>query len=199
GDVLEYKWVVSDFSNTVESDVYEVLIESGVTVGYVEDFEGDVWPDGWESFGREDSWEGGVPTYVRGDAVSGENVYATTDDGDDAPDVWDSFGREDSWEWGVPTSGPGEASSGDNVYATNLDGDYAPIMDATLVMPAVTLPEGEAYLQFDQWHHFMGPTYPGEPSDYGYVVVSEDADMDEWDELARLEEKSDGWEKVEED
>lgn len=112
------------------------------------------------------------------------------------PSGWESFGEEDSWEWGEPTSGPEEAYTGDNVYATNLDGEYANNMDATLVMPPITLPEGESYLQFDHWYEFelLASIIP---YDFGYVVVSTDGE--EWTELATYEGESDGWEHAEVD
>lgn len=109
---------------------------------------------------------------------------------------WDSFGEENSWEWGEPTSGPGEANTGDNVYATNLDGEYANEMDATLMLPPVTLPDGEAYLQFDHWHD-LEIFASGSAWDFGYVVVS--TDMENWTELATYEGLTDDWESAEVD
>src|SRR5699024_8970635 len=90
-----------------------------------------------------------------------------------------------------PTSGPEEAMSGDNVYATNLSGNYANYMDATLVIPPVTLPEGDAYLQIDHWYD-LEIFSSGNAYDFGYVVVS--TDMEDWTELATYEGLSDGWE-----
>lgn len=119
------------------------------------------------------------------------------EDFENEPSDWTSFGRHDSWEWGLPTSGPEEASVGEHVYATNLAGDYDYMIDATLVMPQITLPEGEAYLQFDQWYSFIGPSYPGESGDYGYVVVSTDQNHEEWTRLMTITDKSDGWERAE--
>src|SRR5690606_13182775 len=85
------------------------------------------------------------------------------------------------WERAVPTSGPGEAVSGENVYATDLDANYPSRMDATLLMPAISLPEGESYLQFKSWHNFERSSSTGRDWDYGQVVIS--TDLEEWTEL----------------
>src|SRR5699024_61595 len=105
------------------------------------------------------------------------------------PIGWHSFGSHDSWEWGVPESGPGEAKTGENVYATNLDGSYPNDSDATLLMPAIDLPEGESYLQFDWWYDLE------EVHDYAWVYVSED--QEEWKSKKVGFYDSDGWESVE--
>lgn len=104
---------------------------------------------------------------------------------------WQSFGEENSWEWGEPTSGPEEAMSGDNVYATNLSGNYENKMDATLVIPPVTVPEGGAYLQMDHWYD-LEIFSSGSAYDFGYVVVS--SDMENWTKLSTYKGLSDGWE-----
>lgn len=84
-DVLEgeltYTITVSDFGgNDVVSDEYTVSIDSGITVGYSADFEGPAI--GWQLYGDNISWERGEPTSGPGEAVSGENVYATSLSGD---------------------------------------------------------------------------------------------------------------------
>ena len=96
-------------------------------------------------------------------------------DFESTPAGWASFGDNDSWEWGEPASGPGEAASGDKVYATNLSGDYENSSDAILMMPPVDLPEGESYLQFNNWYNIENNW------DYGYVVISED--QENWNVL----------------
>lgn len=116
------------------------------------------------------------------------------EDFEEEPIDWYSFGRNDSWEWGVPTSGPEKAYVGENVYATNLHGHYDPIMDATLVMPQITLPDDqEAYLQFAHWYRFVGPAYPGESADYGHVVISTDQDQHEWETIETYTGSSGEW------
>ena len=112
------------------------------------------------------------------------------EDFEQSPVGWISFGNKNSWEWGVPTSGPGNAASGEKVYATNLSGNYETNMNATLVMPPVDLPEGEAYLQFKQWHNFEQST-SGRAWDYGHVFIS--TDMEEWTQLAMIQGVSEGW------
>src|SRR5690606_10361974 len=102
------------------------------------------------------------------------------EDFEDAAAGWTSFGEMNSWEQGVPTSGPGNAASGENVYATNLDGAYDSNMNATLVLPPVDLPEGQAYLQFKHWHSFE-QSASGTAWDYGHVFVS--SDQREWTQL----------------
>ncbi|MGP4062849.1 S8 family serine peptidase [Halobacillus sp. H74] len=80
GDMLEYKLFVTDFGgNEVESDIYSVTLEDGITVGYSQDFE--TTPAGWVSFGESNSWEWGVPVSGPEGAASGEKVYATNLDG----------------------------------------------------------------------------------------------------------------------
>lgn len=80
GDTLEYKLYVTDFGgNEVETDVYSVALESGITVGYSQDFE--TTPAGWVSFGENNSWEWGEPVSGPEGAASGEKVYATNLDG----------------------------------------------------------------------------------------------------------------------
>ncbi|GAB3798958.1 S8 family serine peptidase [Virgibacillus kimchii] len=76
GDTLDYRWSIHDFNgNETVTDVYTVSIEEGVGEGYIEDFEG--YPDGWYSFGRNNSWEWGIPTYGPDGAPSGEKVAGT--------------------------------------------------------------------------------------------------------------------------
>lgn len=76
GSSLHYRWKITDFGNNeVTSDVYDVNVSPGITIGYSEDFES--YPVGWVSYGENDSWEWGVPTSGPGSAFSGENVYAT--------------------------------------------------------------------------------------------------------------------------
>src|SRR5699024_6834574 len=110
---------------------------------------------------------------------------------EEEPVGWSSFGIGNDWEWGIPTSGPGEAASGDHVYATNLDGSYQHGADATLVMPAVNLSEGENYLHFDLWYDFE------EIHDTGYVYVS--TDQEEWKSVRTFFYDSDGWQQLEAD
>lgn len=76
GESLQYWWTIDDFSgNRTKSDVYEVDIRLGVEPGYVEDFEG--YPDGWYSYGTNNSWEWGVPEFGPDKAASGEKVMGT--------------------------------------------------------------------------------------------------------------------------
>ncbi|MGP4108946.1 S8 family serine peptidase [Virgibacillus sp. L01] len=112
------------------------------------------------------------------------------------PIGWTSFGEMNSWEWGVPTSGPGNAASGENVYATNLAGEYESDMNATLVMPPVDLPEGNAYLQFNQWHN-LEMYSSGTAYDFGHIFVS--TDQEEWTQLLEVKGETDGWESAEVD
>ncbi|MFA1822497.1 S8 family serine peptidase [Virgibacillus oceani] len=80
GDEFTYHFVINDYGgNEVTTDIYEVNIEQGITVGYFQDFE--TAPNGWISYGENNSWEWGIPTYGP-DAYSGERVYATNLDGD---------------------------------------------------------------------------------------------------------------------
>jgi len=80
-DSLTYKWIVRDFGeNDVTSDEYVVDVKPGITTGYSEDFENN--PEGWTSFGENNSWALGTPTSGPENAASGENVYATNLDGD---------------------------------------------------------------------------------------------------------------------
>lgn len=73
---FEYWWEIDDFSSKkTKTDVYQVQIKEGVKRGYFEDFEG--YPDGWYSFGINNSWEWGKPTYGPKQAASGENVIGT--------------------------------------------------------------------------------------------------------------------------
>ena len=117
-----------------------------------------------------------------------------SEDFESTPTGWTSFGENDSWEWGEPTSGPGSAASGDKVYATNLDGEYEANTNATLVMPPVDLPEGDAFLQFNQWHE-LEKYDSGGAYDFGHIMIS--TDQEEWEQLARFEGLTDDWENVE--
>ncbi|MEK5105147.1 S8 family serine peptidase [Cytobacillus sp. FSL K6-0129] len=73
---VSYKFIVTDFGgNTVESDMYEVSVLPGITVGYSTDFEST--PAGWTSSGAANNWEWGVPTTGPESAFSGEKVFAT--------------------------------------------------------------------------------------------------------------------------
>lgn len=83
GSEFTYKWTVRDYNNNeVESDEYRVELVEPVTVGYFEDFEGDLV--GWRTEGSlaTSPWEHGVPTSGPEEAYSGENVYATVLDGE---------------------------------------------------------------------------------------------------------------------
>ncbi|PAV27587.1 peptidase S8, partial [Virgibacillus profundi] len=80
GDSFTYQWVINDFGNNeVTSDEYVVAVEQGITVGYSEDFENT--PVGWTSYGMNNYWEWGEPTFGPGKAFSGDNVYGTNLDG----------------------------------------------------------------------------------------------------------------------
>lgn len=98
---------------------------------------------------------------------------------------WSVFGTNSSWERGIPTSGPEEAVSGENVYATNLSGLYNNSENSTLVMPPVDLPEGESYLQYSQWYNLENNW------DFAHVFIS--TDMENWTQLNRITNVSDGW------
>ena len=113
-----------------------------------------------------------------------------SEDLESQPVGWTSFGNQNSWEWGKPTSGPGNAASGEKVYATNLAGNYANSMNATLVMPPIDLPEGNAFLQFKQWFNFEKST-SGREYDYGTVFVS--TNNEDWTQLMRVSGASNGW------
>lgn len=140
---FDYHFVITDFGgNQTTTDTYSINIEPGITVGYFQDFESE--PVGWSVFGT--------------------NI---------------------SWDRGVPTSGPGEAVSGENVYATNLSGLYNNSENSTLVMPPIDLPEGESYLQFSQWYNLENNW------DFGHVFIS--TDMENWEQLVRFTNVSDGW------
>lgn len=76
GNSFNYKWTINDFGNNeVESENYTIEVKQGITVGYFENFE--TTPNGWTSFGENNTWEWGVPTSGPGNATSGEKVYAT--------------------------------------------------------------------------------------------------------------------------
>lgn len=119
-----------------------------------------------------------------------------SEDFESTPAGWTSFGENNSWEWGVPISGPGSAASGEKVYATNLDGQYDGSTNATLVMPPIDLPEGDSFLQFNQWHE-LEKYDSGSAYDFGHVFIS--TDQEEWVQLARMEGLTDDWESAEVD
>ncbi|WP_082684276.1 S8 family peptidase [Lentibacillus amyloliquefaciens] len=119
-----------------------------------------------------------------------------SEDFENNPAGWTSFGENNSWELGTPTSGPDNAASGENVYGTNLDGEYDSNMNATLVMPPIDMPEGEAYLQFNQWHN-LEMYDNGNAYDFGHVFVS--TDQEEWTQLTQVQGESNGWESTEVD
>lgn len=110
------------------------------------------------------------------------------------PAGWTTYGEANSWEWGEPTSGPGSALTGDNVYATNLAGDYDSSMNASLEMPPIDLPEGEAYLQFTHWYEFEKYD-SGNAYDFGHVFVSTDGE--DWTQLLTVEGLTSDWEETE--
>ncbi|GAA0588382.1 bacillopeptidase F [Virgibacillus siamensis] len=119
-----------------------------------------------------------------------------SEDFESDPAGWTSFGNNDSWEWGEPTAGPDDAASGEKVYATNLDGEYGDDMNATLVMPPIDLPEGNAYLQFNQWYS-LEKYDSGSAYDFGHVFIS--TDREEWTQLTQIEGDSNGWVQAEVD
>ena len=119
-----------------------------------------------------------------------------SEDFEGTPTGWRSFGEANTWDWGVPTSGPGSAASGEKVYATNLSGTYESRMNATLVMPPVDLPEGNSYLQFNQWYNFEESS-SGRAWDYGHVFIS--TDQEEWTQLSMIQGASNGWLEAEVD
>lgn len=108
-----------------------------------------------------------------------------SEDFEGSPVGWTVFGENSSWEHGEPTSGPGSAVSGENVYATNLSGTYNSNENATLVMPPIDLPEGEAYLQYSQWYNLENNW------DFGHVFISTDGEN--WEQLNRFTNVSNGW------
>ncbi len=116
------------------------------------------------------------------------------EDFEGSPSGWYSFGTNDTWQLGVPTSGPNGAASGEKVYATNLAGPYLSNMNAKLVMPAIDLPEGDAYLTFKNWHNFEQST-AGTAWDYGHVVVS--TDQVNWTRLQKFQGLTANWTDVE--
>ncbi|MFS0780772.1 S8 family serine peptidase [Bacillus sp. 1P06AnD] len=98
---------------------------------------------------------------------------------------WTSYGDNNTWAWGKPESGPKAAASGEKVYATNLTGTYSAKANMSLQMPPVDLPEGASYLQFKQWYE-LEKNY-----DFGHVFVSTDGSN--WTQMARYNDKSNGW------
>nr|WP_249365586.1 S8 family peptidase [Cytobacillus citreus] len=102
------------------------------------------------------------------------------------PTGWISYGTQNTWEWGVPAfaNGPGNAASGEKVYGTNLKGYYGNNANMSLMMPPIVLPEGNAYLQFNDWYQI-------ESYDYGHVLVS--TDQQNWEQLSRFTGNSQTW------
>ena len=96
-----------------------------------------------------------------------------------------------SWEFGVPTasSGPTGAASGEKVAGTNLAGNYRNREISYLNVPAITLPEGSAYLSFDQWVNIETGR------DYGYVVAKNDPEG-EWQVLDDITGEKTQWDNV---
>ncbi|WP_090870001.1 S8 family peptidase [Oceanobacillus limi] len=104
-------------------------------------------------------------------------------------DIVASGSGEASWEWGQPESGPDSAPSGENLYGTNLSGDYNNNEETYLDLPAIELPEGEAFIQFDHWYDIESNW------DYGLLVATNDP-AGEWTVLEELTGSSSGWETV---
>ncbi|GHI01253.1 S8 family serine peptidase [Neobacillus kokaensis] len=75
GDAFVYKWKAVDFGGNEAVSEHTLTVRPGITVGYVQDFE--AVPEGWTSYGANDSWQWGKPTSGPGNASSGEKVYAT--------------------------------------------------------------------------------------------------------------------------
>ncbi|MHC0038053.1 S8 family serine peptidase [Pseudoneobacillus sp. C159] len=76
GNAFVYKWKAVDFGGNQTVNDYSVTVLPGITVGYFENFESK--PEGWTSYGAENTWEWGVPTNGPRAAFSGEKVYGTT-------------------------------------------------------------------------------------------------------------------------
>ncbi|WP_045519063.1 S8 family serine peptidase [Neobacillus niacini] len=73
---LTYRWRITDYgAHVVTSDHYSVPVKTGISTGYFQDFESA--PNGWISYGTQNSWEWGVPTAGPLKAASGEKVYGT--------------------------------------------------------------------------------------------------------------------------
>ena len=75
GNAFVYKWKALDFGGNESVSEHRATVLPGITVGYVADFESN--PDGWTSYGANNSWQCGKPTNGPGAAFSGEKVYAT--------------------------------------------------------------------------------------------------------------------------
>ncbi|MEH7353506.1 S8 family serine peptidase [Neobacillus drentensis] len=75
GNALVYKWKALDFGGNETVSEHRVTVLPGITVGYVADFE--TKPDGWTSYGDNNSWQWGKPTSGPNAAFSGEKVFAT--------------------------------------------------------------------------------------------------------------------------
>lgn len=73
---LEYYIRVNDYGNNgFDSQPYTITVSTGITPGYVQDFEADVL--GFTSGGTGNTWAWGEPVSGPGSAYSGEKVYAT--------------------------------------------------------------------------------------------------------------------------
>ncbi|MFJ7726214.1 S8 family serine peptidase [Neobacillus sp. NPDC097160] len=75
GNTFVYKWKARDFGGNETVSEHSITVLPGITVGYFTDFESN--PDGWTSYGANDSWQWGKPTSGPSKAFSGEKVYAT--------------------------------------------------------------------------------------------------------------------------
>ncbi|MFJ5716004.1 S8 family serine peptidase [Neobacillus sp. NPDC093127] len=77
GSTITYWWTIQDFSgNQVKTAEAKVSVKDGIRAGYFEDFES--LPEGWSSYGINNSWEWGVSTYgPKTPPPSGKNVIAT--------------------------------------------------------------------------------------------------------------------------
>ncbi|WP_163101643.1 S8 family peptidase [Peribacillus alkalitolerans] len=81
--------------------------------------------------------------------------------------AWQMLGTA-QWQWGKPTTGPMAAASGEKVLATNLEGTYSENQVMGLISPDFVLPQGHAYLQFENWYDLE------EKIGKGKVLVSTD-------------------------
>ncbi|RLL46964.1 DUF3823 domain-containing protein [Oceanobacillus piezotolerans] len=90
-----------------------------------------------------------------------------------------------SWNWGAPTSGPKAALTGENVFATNIAGEYNNHEESYLDMPAIQLPEENAFLQIEHWFDIE------EFWDFGVLIASTDAG--DWEIVGEVTGSSNGW------
>ena len=212
--------VYSEMDLVLNADVSDNLRISYVDLHY-KDTNGD-WQEVQATQTSGNDLAGTFSATIPGDQMTGESItyyfetsdyggnVVTTDeytvsvipgvgigyfeDFEGSPAGWYSFGANDTWQMGVPTSGPNGAASGENVYATNLTGTYLSNMNATLVMPAIDLPAGDAYLNFKSWHNFEQST-SGTAWDYGHVVIS--TDQVNWTQLQKFQGVTTDWMDVE--